>query len=506
MKLKKVVSFALGIGLAVGVLAGCNGSDTASNDTGDTVELTWMMLGPGEQKDSEMVWNDFNEKLNEVLPNTKVNFRVYPTAEYAEKYKLVSAANEPIDLIWVGWVIDTVGETRRDSYMELDQLIAEYAPDILKEVPTALIDSIRVDGKIYQIPNYQMMTNNRWAIATHKDLSDQYWDTDRVKEVLYASETMTEECYDIIEEYLEQLKQNDQIKLGVSTETFARLAQKGFQQIGGYNFVVRRNDPNHEVLNAYTTPEMKLFYDKMHDWYEKGYIRKDILTVQNPTQDEGNLNGYVLWSPAYFDNTEESLSMQNGFPIAVIPQNEEYYFDGGSATGTAISSKSEHPERAMQLLDLMNTQKGKDLYNELVFGIEGTHYNKVSDTRAEVLSYQSEPDSNSPYGQYKWVIGNTFNAYEIQSDPVGWNEYVKGINEAAIPSPLIGFMFDNTNVKIEQAQVDAIVQEFSRALNSGAIADYDAYYAEMMEKLDVAGMEKLRAEIQRQVDEFVASK
>ena len=198
--------------------------------------------------------------------------------------------------------------------------------------------------------------------------------------------------------------------------------------------------------------------------------------------------------------------MQNGFPITVIPQNEEYYFDGGSATGTAISSKSEHPERAMQVLDLMNTQKGKDLYNELVFGIEGTHYNKVSDTRAEMLSYQSEPDSNSPYGQYKWVIGNTFNAYEIQSDPVGWNEYVKGINEAAIPSPLIGFMFDNTNVKIEQAQVDAIVQEFSRALNSGAIADYDSYYAEMMEKLNVAGIEKLRAEVQRQVDEFAASK
>ena len=33
----------------------------------------------------------------------------------------------------------------------------------------------------------------------------------------------------------------------------------------------------------------------------------------------------------------------------------------------------------MQLIGLMNTEKGKDLYNLLVFGIEGEHYTKVND-------------------------------------------------------------------------------------------------------------------------------
>lgn len=60
-------------------------------------------------------------------------------------------------------------------------------------------------------------------------------------------------------------------------------------------------------------------------------------------------------------------------------ENKHYIPYAASASNTAISINSKHPERAMQLIGLMNTEKGKDLYNLLVFGIEGEHYTKVND-------------------------------------------------------------------------------------------------------------------------------
>ena len=500
---KKAASLILCAALGAGILSGC-GPKRTENSTDGSVTLNWMLLGPGEQKDSEKVWNAFNEKLQEYLPGTRVNFKVYSTSEYAEKYKLMSASNDPVDLVWVGWLVDYYSDARRGSFYELNDLMDKYAPGIKDEVNKSLIDSVRIDGKLYQIPNYQMMTSHRWGIATHKELADKYWDSAKVKETFYNSKTMDESCYAVLEDYLEKVKNAGGIKLGVSTETMGRLPQKGYSEFGSCS--IRRDDPEFKVKDTFELDEVKLFYKKMNEWFKKGYIRKDILTVDNPIQDEGKPNGYIMWVPSYFDNTSENLSMQNGFGIEVIPQNEEYYYDGGTPTGTAISSKSKNPERAMQLLELMNTEKGKDLYNLLVFGLEGEHYNKKSDTRIETTSYQSAPDSSSSYGLFKWAIGNTFNAYEVQGDPEGWNDYIKKINEEAVKSPLIGFAFDNTAVKTEQAQVDAIQLEFQRSLNSGAVDDWEAYYDKFISKLKGAGIDKIVAEMQRQVDEFIKNK
>lgn len=41
----------------------------------------------------------------------------------------------------------------------------------------------------------------------------------------------------------------------------------------------------------------------------------------------------------------------------------------------------------MQLIGLMNTEKGKDLYNLLVFGIEGEHYTKVNDKEIQPIGF-----------------------------------------------------------------------------------------------------------------------
>lgn len=46
------------------------------------------VLGPGEQQDSQKVWDKFNEELAKYLPNTKVEFECVTSSDYAENGNL----------------------------------------------------------------------------------------------------------------------------------------------------------------------------------------------------------------------------------------------------------------------------------------------------------------------------------------------------------------------------------------------------------------------------------
>ena len=143
-------------------------------------------------------------------------------------------------------------------------------------------------------------------------------------------------------------------------------------------------------------------------------------------------------------------------------ENKHYIPYAASASNTAISINSKHPERAMQLIGLMNTEKGKDLYNLLVFGIEGEHYTKVNDKEIQPIGYTSQPTSESPYGQYRFAMGNTFNGYEIymqDKSPIYDNDFIKSVNDKAEDSKLRGFTLDTDPIKMELAQVTAVIGE-----------------------------------------------
>lgn len=114
------------------------------------------------------------------------------------------------------------------------------------------------------------------------------------------------------------------------------------------------------------------------------------------------------------------------------------------STLNAISTTSKNPEKAMQLLNLINTDK--DLYNLLCHGIEGKHYIKVdSQTVKAIPDGGYEPNTD-------WEFGCQFNGYYREGQKPGiWEETVK-INESAAPSPIIGFVFDPLPVKTQVAQ------------------------------------------------------
>lgn len=509
----KWIAAALAAMMLTGMLAGCNSQP--AQDTGEEqVTLKWLFLGPGQQKDSQKVWDKFNEELANYLPNTTVEFECVSSADYAEKWKLASASQEELDVVWHGWMLPYTSEVKKGSYLELDELVDTIAPSLKEEIPEAIMDKSRVDGKLYSIPCMQQMVSYVSSLDFPIDLYEKYKDKINPEELaafFSSKETMDKEAWDKIEEYIKLLKDGGDLKRGVFG--FADHVEKGYEWISN-PYKIKAGGDDYTPINLYRTPEYKTFVEVYADWFNKGYIRKDILTAENVGTEDYDVKGGAnyLVGQGYMPSEAEIASKKAAGSTAYvkIPFDDKHYIPyAASASNTAISMNSKHPERAMKLIALMNTAKGKDLYNLLTFGIEGEHYTKVNDVEIQPIGYTSQPTSESPYGQFRFAIGNTFNGYEIymkDKSVILKNEFIKSVNEKADSSKLQGFTLDTDPIKIELAQVTAVVGEYKKSLNSGAAANPMGLYEEFQQKLIQAGDDKIVAEIQRQIDAWRANK
>lgn len=529
---KKYVALLVICILFLTVITGCKGEKNANetnetvNQGGETTEnnsnaqedkevaLKWVFLSPGDQKDQEEVWEKFNEELQKYLPNTTVEFEGITSADYAEKWKLMSTSQEKLDIVWHGWMIPYETEVKKGSYIELDDLIAEYAPSLLNEIPENILDKSRVDGKLYSIPCMQQMVSYVSTLQFPTKIYEKYKqniNAEDLAELFGSHQKMDEELWNEIEKYIIMIKEGGDLDKGVYG--FADHVEKGYEWIiNPYKIDIYSND--YTPINLYRTPEYETFVNVYSDWYQKGYIRKDILTADNASQEiyEVRGAGNYLVGQGYYPTESEIQSSEAAGSTAytIIPFDNSHYIPfAASSTNMAISSNSQNPERAVQLLELINTEEGKDLYNLLVYGIEGKHYTKINDNEIEPIGYSAQPSADSPYGQYKWAIGNIFNGYEtyMEDKPlILQNDFIKNLNEEASSSKLKGFTLDTDPIKTELAQVNAVVGEYKTTLGSGAAPDAKALYDEFVDKLIKAGDDKIIEEIQQQINDWLASR
>ena len=106
------------------------GSKDNDKEKAEPVKLKWVFMSPGEQKDSQEVWDKFNEELQKYLPGTTVEFEGITSADYAEKWKLISASQENVDIVWNGWMINYVTE----EIVTIDESLISSDDNIYKNI------------------------------------------------------------------------------------------------------------------------------------------------------------------------------------------------------------------------------------------------------------------------------------------------------------------------------------------------------------------------------------
>lgn len=147
----------------------------------------------------------------------------------------------------------------------------------------------------------------------------------------------------------------------------------------------------------------------------------------------------------------------------------------------------------------------RNLYNLLNFGIEGKHWefkdkaNKLIGMPAGVTN-----DNVTWLPNTYWQFGDRRQLYLTDPTDIGvWGRIDKGVSEADV-SPVMGFTFNRKPVEKEIAQVNTVAKEYE-GLNRGRFENVDAKLAEYKTKLKEAGIDKIIAEMQKQIDEWAAT-
>ncbi len=194
-----------------------------------------------------------------------------------------------------------------------------------------------------------------------------------------------------------------------------------FDRIGDdkYPGVVWNDSKDMKVFNEFEAPETVAYFKTMYDFYQKGYIRKDAATVMDFNADLSA--GKIFASTKSLKPGKDAeMTLSTGHPwvqVEITPP----VISNRDTTGSmqAVSSTSENPELALQVLEMFNTHP--ELNNLINFGIEDTHYSKISDN--VIMAGQENEKYNPGTG---WMFGNQFINYLWENeDPEKWSKFEK---------------------------------------------------------------------------------
>ncbi len=495
-------------------------AETVVEEKKEPVTLEWFYRGNGLQQDTQLVEDRVNELLQEYpgLEHVTVHMNCYVGNEYQQAVTLAESSGQQIDILSTVSMTNWKQSVEDGSFMPLDDLLTD---ELKGTLPEWLWTKGTVDGQTYIIPTKQGVGNLGYGFIPAA--YEKYFDTEAFKAATSARDIQA--VADVLAAYLEAVRTGEGTDTKWLRSLGIHLTQGGTQ--GAYyeepydilsgNFILRNGSDTVEF--RLTTDYAKTLYEISADWYEKGYIHPDVTSITEKDFFHSNMMNpasYVFSTNGGTGDEEYNSKVYSnswGFDVKAIQiQDPLFILMDWAGGGQGIHSTCENPEEAMAFLEALNTgtEKGKELYNTIVFGIEGVHYTKdASDPeRIETLEYTTDQGgTDTSYAALKWIIGNTENAYKNQavSDEASAVADAHNNNPSNISSQLSGFTLKTSAVSTQLDQITSVVNEYSSTLKFGVMgADWTKTYDEFYAKLETAGLNDVLTEFQSQVDAFLS--
>lgn len=500
---------ALCVALSAIMLFSMTGCGNENKEQSGNVTLKWVFAGPGEQKDSKKVWAEFNKRIKEFpgLENVDVDIECINYPDFRQRIMLMQTGGESMDIIST-YALDFAKEIENKSLLPLDDLMKSENVDFVNELPDWIIQMGQKDNVTYAITSHQAMGSSDPGIIVPKKLFDKYADEEKIKKAFYNTPYYDEDNWQAVGELLQKMKDGGDLGLGYLSPKSIETMYNGYDRVYG-GFITKLDDETGTLSYFADVPEYKTAIKYLNDWYKKGLIRQDILSVDTDADKMGT-NGYTVFqggADAFGSRLREWKEKYGEEFSQILSRQYTYILPTAAGGGLAISANCKHPEEAMRVIDVLSSQKGKELYNLMLYGIEGVQYEKISDDVIR-LKDGAGATSSDTYGQYHWVVGNSELRYETEGEE-GLKEHLYSLEKEGENTKLsnfMGFIPDTSGFATELLKVNSIKEEYAPTLARGAVDDIDAYYNEFMDKLKLAGLDKIKEELQKQVNEFLANK
>jgi putative aldouronate transport system substrate-binding protein len=452
---------------------------------------------PGAKLDQGKVY----DKVNEILLrdcNVKIDNVINLTfSSYFDQINLMLNSSEKLDAFSCNSAYFPT-YVNNGQLMALDDLLETYGKDIITVIGRDYLNAGIANGHQYGLTTNRDLAQNQ-GFLVNVDMCESngidYKSIKTLDDFAQALQTIKE-------------KQPDIQPFAPTANIFGRASSSiyalaiGVDPLGDFlgSLMNYGQDEKLTVVNYFATPEYKAMLEFFRGWFEKGYISESSLTE---TENLFKAGRAFCEESMLKPGIENERSLAYGFKVASVPVTKVFtYTTLVQSWQWAVPSYCADGVAAMKFLNKMYGDP--EVTNLMVWGIEGQHYAFTSD--GHITYPEGVTAENCGYiTGAGWEFGNQYNNYIWEGDSLTLYGDLKAFNDGALKSKAMGFVFDPTKVKTEYAACTAATKQYQAALEMG-VMDPETGLPEFLDKLNSAGLDKIIAEKQSQLDAWVAAK
>jgi len=462
----------------------------ACTASAESQKIIWWVYAAGDAPiDTQMVVEAANAYSAE-----KIGVEVELIFKNDEQFNLGMQTGEPYDMTFTcDWANDFVDNAINEMFYDITDLVKTATPDLYAAIDQKYWDVAgSLNGVIYAVPTLKDMA------------SQQFFRMDKERYEALGFELPDAMEFRDLEPMLAAYKAayDDVYPLMLGKGGLTGMNNSAQWIAGSYlcsPYHLAGTERENQIIPFWEDEVVMERYQLLHKWYELGYINPDAATLESVGREirasvrsgsawRGYYQGYSSWG----DLEVQGVSYAGPFMSTATMR--------GAMNAINAAATEEQAIACLKYLELLNTDRAfRDI---LRFGVEGVHFNYVTDEEGNVTVTRTE-QGDSNWSMDGFVTGSVVNATVVTgTDPHQW-EMVYEDYENAIVSTLGAFSFDKTNVEAEAAACSAVMEKYTSELLTGTL-DIDEMLPTIQEELKKAGIDAVQAEAQAQLDAFLA--
>ena len=481
---------------------GTEGDATTEAPEREHVELnlySYGLISSGNAETFEAVNKILKEKLN-----TTVNFHLYSNKEYDSTVgTMISSGADDMDIVFtMSSRINFDKYYAMNAFLPIEDYREQYLSGTETVVPEAAWDAVTRNGHLYAVPvprdaavSYNIQVNDTMMqdlgltfpkeYHTYWDLIDFFYEAKAARDKKYPEKA----SQPIIKAILKNLPGYYNVDPLINNLVFTNIpGLEGFDGMGEGEtaFCPYLTEDYKELCKMWA----KLVKDGIVAYDASSYDPDKVMAKAGEFLAEFSLGTIFL-------NEEANMPY---YRTKLYKAEDTVLVNAGLTSGFAISNKCENVERALEVIDLLNTDEY--LATVIRFGPEGVGWtDKDNDGMVELTDINSDAKNRYNYQWYAWQLGGLTVTKVSPVATVEFAELLDEMNNNAVASSNMGFVLDVAPIENEITACNNVVKEYHTGiLTLGQNENVDQLCDAFAQKLKDNGIEKIIKEVQAQLD------
>jgi len=455
------------------------------------VTIDFRLSSWDTEQDTARIAAAVNEYLASMGKPYSVEFKIHAYGEYWDNtINLMLSTGEPIDAIFIaGWAGDFRTQAATGTLRPLNDLIVHY-PGIEGVLGREFMFASEMNGQLFGLPcNKEHAANRGWVVR--RDIAD----------ALGMDISRMNSRNDLLP-YVHRAMEEHNMYIFPGSWAMDGLFD-GIVGLGSLSTIGTELRNPTQIVHRETLPEWIEGLRVYAQWNEDGLLNRDIMPTDSA---EMEFSAGRTWANNQQLKPGKDGELTSALGIELVQfETGPPVITTGDTIGAmvAIPANARNPFETMDFINLLYTDK--KMINLVIFGQAGIDYEYVDQERGIVELLES----NWNMVGSAWTLGNQLlNYVTSDEDPDKWLHF-QTFNDAAVPSPTLGFVPDLTDADVQThiATLSAITERYwDLFMGLVPIAQFDSTVEQFKNELNAGGLEDLIAEIQRQFDEWRASR